>query len=191
MDIRSVSSLQPSENCFRFLQLNPTITTLLASCLTLMSYTETNPTDPTEMASISEGKGFEQTSSTAHLDSSCVTNFLYSTYALMCIQNIVPERGWSWHSFLHLLVFLSTLTSTLRHCPQWRTHIRGRESHLYPSHGLLCLFHPYGFVRRLGRHNLRWTQVLIKKKAEENEKKRICILDLKIVSKADWYTCVV
>lgn len=81
MDIRSVSSLQPSENCFRFLQLNPTITTLLASCLTLMSYTETNPTDPTEMASISESKGFEQTSSTAHLDSSRVTNFpLYSTY---------------------------------------------------------------------------------------------------------------
>lgn len=153
-----------------------------------MSYTETNPTDPREMASISKSKGFEQTSSTAHLDSSVPQ---ISCIPIVCIRNIVPERGWSGHSSLYLFVFLSPLTSTLRNCPQWRTHIGDRESHLYPSHGLLCLFHPYGFVRRLGRHNLRWTQVLEKKKVEENEKKRICILDLKIVSKADYYIYVV
>ena len=153
MDIRSVSSLQPSENCFRFLQLNPTITTLLASCLHLCLTQKRIQRIPQKWPLFQKAKGSSKR--VPLLISTLPVLQISRCTPLMCIRNIVPERGWSWHSFLHLLVFLSTLTSTLRHCPQWRTHIRGRESHLYPSHGLLCLFHPYGFVRRLGRHNLR------------------------------------
>ena len=77
-----------------------------------------------------------------------------------------------------LLLPLNLMLVQHRHCWYWRFPLEmdlwnsklftlKAVSHLYSSHGLLCLFHPYSFVRRLGRHNLRWAQVLERKKGRK------------------------